>query len=238
MRARDAVWLVAAAAATPPLAWSAALVAAPGALAWPDSPVAWRGAAADALLYTAAAISIVAPLVGVVASPRPGAPRILPAALAAFVVGSAILTLWARWAEADAAAFVLTSHAALASVTAGLCALGLLCGALFRHQLDAALAAVTLTVAVAGGLFVAGPMVGDVPAAVRAAALLASPVAAIAAAAHIDIVRLQLLYEISPLAHLGTEYSHWSTIAVAHLGASLLFVTGYSLTRHSKGLLR
>ena len=57
-------------------------------------------------------------------------------------------------------------------------------------------------------------------------ALLGSPLVAMASAAHIDLVRMDTLYQISTLAHLGVDYPAWSVTAVCYLAAAVIGLAG------------
>jgi hypothetical protein len=100
----------------------------------------------------------------------------------------------------------------LASATLALAALGALLGTVFRHPLDAAAVAVGVALTAAYGVLVAGAAVGTLSTGMLKAALLASPVMTVATAAHVDLVRTDIWYQVSPLAHIGLEYPAWSTV--------------------------
>jgi len=59
------------------------------------------------------------------------------------------------------------------------------------------------------GVFAAGPLATDLPTGVVNAALLASPIVSAASAADIDLLRTDVLYRISPLAHGRFDYPSW-----------------------------
>jgi hypothetical protein len=199
----------------------------------------WRAAAADALLYIASAAVIAAPLAGVaVGSRKPGAwlssadvstlaavwPLVIAVVL--FVTTSAMLTVFGfgiggddRWR------FVATSHATLAAVSFALCAFGALCGGTFRDPLDAVACSLLVVFFATAGLLVAGAAVADAPRQLIDLALTASPLVAIASAAHIDIVRMGVPYQISPLAHLQIDYPTWYAASASYVAvAGLCFV--------------
>ena len=99
----------------------------------------------------------------------------------------------------------LQSHAVLWSAALALAAFGALCGRMFREPLDAAACAVGLALLTAFALFAAGPVLDGIPTRLLDAALAANPIVATAAAASIDIFRMDLLYQLSPLAHRQVE---------------------------------
>jgi len=226
-RARD---LYFAAAALPVVPAAASIVAALEPSEWSElSGALVRGLTADALLYSAACVVIAAPLAGVaVASRRREGPAgaasstahdvsRLAVATVVFCGVSAILTAARLGFSAETLGFVWRSHAVLASVTLALGALGALFGRLCREPLDAAAASLVLSVTAAYGVLVAGAPVGGIPPAVLKMVMLASPVMTIASAAHVDLVRSDIWYQISPLAHVQVEYPTWGAVCGAYL---------------------
>lgn len=235
------LWL--AAAALPCVAAAASVFVHIEPSAWltmPDS--VRRGVTADALLYIAAALILAAPLAGVVTGTAgrpdgkgpartagPGVTGPLVIAVLVFVASSAVVTLLG-WGQIDRPAlqFVAASHATLGAVGLALAAFGAFCGALFRDPLDAAAVSIGVVLLATGGLLVAGASVGDLPQAWIHAGLTASPLVAITAAAEIDIVRMGLPYQISPLAHLQVDYPTWYTASGCYLVVAVLCFAGYS----------
>lgn len=212
-----------AAALLPLLPGLASIAALVGEAGWSSlSGALVRAVTGDALLYTAACVVVAAPLAGVAAvaghrhAPRAVAMR-LAFATAIFCAVSAAITTARVGADVRALGFVATSHAVLASATLALAALGALLGSLLRNPLDAAAVAVTLALTAAYGVLVGGASVGEMPPALLKAALLASPVMTVATAAQVDLVRSDIWYQISPLAHVRLEYPAWGTVCVAYL---------------------
>lgn len=167
-----------------------------------------RNVTPDALLYSAVCAVVAAPLAGVAV----GCWRRLAVGTALMCAVSAALTLARLGVSAESLEFVATSHAVLASATVALAALGALLGTFFRHPLDAAAVAVGVALTAAYGVLVAGAAVGTLSTGMLKAALLASPVMTVATAAHVDLVRTDIWYQVSPLAHIGLEYPAWSTV--------------------------
>jgi hypothetical protein len=199
------------------------LVPALASIAGALEPVEWSGLTAslvrnvtpDALLYTAVCVVVAAPLAGVaVTSTR----RVL-IAIAVFCAMSAALTLARLGLDADTLRFVATSHAVLASATVALAALGAWLGSVLGDPLDAAGIALAIAVTAAYGVLVAGAPVGELPPPMLKAALLASPVMSVATAAHVDLVRSDIWYQVSPLAHVHLEYPAWTTVCGSYLAA-------------------
>ena len=184
--------------------------------AWPAVDAALvRGVTPDALLYTAVCVVVAAPLAGVALTST----RHLLTAVAVFCAMSAALTLARLGLDADTLRFVATSHAVLASATVALAALGAWLGSVMRDPLDAAAVALTIAFAAAYGVLVAGAPVGEMSPPMLTAALLASPVMSVATAAHVDLVRSDTWYQISPLAHMHLEYPAWTTVCGSYLAA-------------------
>jgi hypothetical protein len=198
-----------------------------------------RAAAADALLYIAGTAVLAAPLAGVVIGARRrgawlshkehsalAAAWPLSIAVALFVLSSALLTVAGFGiAGEDGWRFVATSHATLAAVSFALGAFGALCGGTFRDPLDAVACSLLVVFFATAGLLVAGASVADAPRQFIDLALTASPLVAIASAAHIDIVRMGVPYQISPLAHLQIDYPSWYAASASYLAvAGLCFV--------------
>jgi hypothetical protein len=227
------VSLYLAAALLPLVASVASLATAVDGSAWADvTPSLLRAVTPDALLYSAVGVVVAAPLAGVAVASfrrRPGVERRrqpalrtvgqLALATAIFSVVSALLTIARLGLDAEAIRFAITSHAVLASVTVALAAFGAWLGSLFRDPLDAAALAVTATLTAAYGVLVAGAPVGELSAPILKAALLASPLMTVATAAQVDLVRTDIWYQISPLAHVRLEYPSWGMMCGAYLAA-------------------
>ena len=228
IRQFGALWLLF--CCIPPLSMAASLLVNVDAGSWPSiSMPLMRALAADAWLYCAGFITIAAPLAGVAAawSRKPlrglaasegaaaealATARPLLVAVLLFTAVSALLTL--ALADAPGAAtFTATSHATLAAVALALAVFGAFCGASFADPLDAAACSLGLVLLTAAGVLVAGASLERVPPAFIDLALTASPLVAMTSAARIDILRMDTLYQISPLAHLQVEYPAWYTAA-------------------------
>lgn len=242
MRIRPIAWWLAAAIA-PAIAFGTSLVhnAEPRVWLRLSRPLA-QAVAGDAILYSASALVVIAPLVGVAVVARRRAPNdadgmllsptvrarasirrdtsAVVGGLAVFVTVSALLFIFALGITPDAVMFVATLHATLASAALALFALGGFCAAWLRHPLDAAGCALTAALISTAGVLVAGAPVADAPRALVNAALIASPLVGIASAARIDIVRMDVLYRLSPLAHIGFDYPEWYTTSACYLLAA------------------
>jgi hypothetical protein len=209
------------------------------ALWWSMSQASKRALTADALLYTAGAVVLFAPLAGVVVAAGGRARRAkgdasgalettwsLTIAMSMLVAASAALTIfWWGPSDPDALRLVATSHATVFAVGLALSAFGALCGATFNDSLDAAGCSLTIVLVAAGWLLVAGASLVNAPRALLELALTASPFVTMASAAHIDVMRMAVPYQMSPLAHLQVQYASWSMACGWYLAfAGLCFV--------------
>jgi hypothetical protein len=228
-----------AAALLPLLPGVASIVEALGGAGWAGMTTSLvRAVTPDALLYTAAAVVVASPLAGVWVASQRRRPleiaRRLGIATAIFCAASAALTTVRLGGEPGTLLLVLTSHAVLGSVTLALAALGAFMGTLLRDPLDAAALAAGTALLAAGGVLVAGAPVGRLPAPALEAALLASPVLTVATAAHVDLVRSDIWYQISPLAHMRLDYPAWTTVCGVYLLAGFAGFGAIGWSRHGR----
>jgi hypothetical protein len=184
-------------------------------------------------IVEASVLVVAAPLCGVALAVR----RFRGAIPAAVLFGlallvSAIWTMLASGPSSESIPTTLVSHATLAVAGLALAALGGWFGAACRDPLDAA----AWSGAAALAVFAAGPLAGDLPTSVVNAALLASPIVSTASAANVDLLRTDLLYRISPLAHGRFEYPLWYS-ALAVYGAVLLISVAGTARSLRKGWL-
>lgn len=143
---------------------------------------------------------------------------------AALAMTSAILGLGLRGAVDIPT--LLASHAVLWAGSLMMAALGAFCASRLADPLDAAASAAGLAVMSAAAVFVAGPILSSVPSTVLSAALMGSPIAATALAANLDIFHGDVLYRVSPLAHMRVDYPTVSTTLVSYLAIALVLFTG------------
>ena len=186
--------------------------------------------ASDALLFTTASAIVCAPVLGAVISSRyrhrradgRALPAVIPlaGAVTVFTTVSAMLTFAWRFGRGDEVLFVERSHLTLFAAAAALAGIGALSATRFRHALDAAGFSLLVALVASVGLLVGGAGVGDLPRLIVTAGLTASPLITMASAAEIDIVRSDLLYQISPLAHMQIEYPTWSMAAACYLAVA------------------
>ncbi len=169
----------------------------------------------------------VAPVCGVALATRRfrgAVPAAAAFALALLVSAGWTMASW-DWSTA-AAAGVLASHATLAVIGLALAALGAWFGSTLRDPLDAAAFSGGAALVAALGLFAAGPLAADLPTGIVNAALSVSPIVSVASAANVDLLRTDLLYRISPLAHLRFEYPAWNSPLLLYGVVLLVSVAG------------
>jgi hypothetical protein len=161
-------------------------------------------------IFEAAILVVAAPLCGVaLASRRFRDGRRAAALFVTLLAASAAGTLAVGGSSPDAVRGVLLSHATLGVTGFALAALGAWLGSTFRDPLDAAALSTGVALVAALGLFALGPLGSNLSTGIVNAALSASPIVSVAWAADVDLLRIDLLYRISPLAHRQFAYPMW-----------------------------
>jgi len=160
-----------------------------------------------------------------------------------FTLVSALLTIGWRFGQGDALAFAARSHITLAAVAMALAAWGAVCGLWFHNAMDAVGVSLLTTLVAAGGLLLGGTLSADLPRSLVAIGLTASPLFVAASAAQIDLLHSDLLYQISPLAHVQIGYPTWTVATACYLlaaGIGILTLTAakrrFAFSSHTKGL--
>lgn len=198
---------------------------------------------ASLFIVEAAVVVLTAPLAGVALGSRLadrgvwaalGPPTI---ALAALLSLSGLATIAARGVTNETLRTALVSHTTLGAAALALGAFGALCRSAFRDPLDAAACGAGLAIVAAAGLFAAGPAVADLPTPLVNAALAANPIVATASAANIDLLRTDLLYRLSPLAHRRFDYPVWYAASAGYLAVAIICVACVARLRPPKGSL-
>jgi hypothetical protein len=122
---------------------------------------------------------------------------------------------------------VAHSHATLSAAALALGSVGVLSATAVDDPLDAVAAASACSALLGGSIFFFGPLLTDLPTPLLNIGVLVNPIVAIAAAADLDIFRMEALYRLSPLAHLRFDYPAWTTpiiffvmLAVSSLGVA------------------
>jgi hypothetical protein len=203
----------------------------------------WR-AAVDALLLFTLLICVFAPAAGVAIAassrerqPDPLAPphgvrrslrmaaRLMAATLPGIAISAAATMLMMRGMP-GVGQVASASHVTLALAAIAFGLLGAWAGVVLAHPLDAAGAAIAASLVLATAVLLAGPIIDGLPRWAVDAALVASPVVSVAAAANIDLFRTELLYQLSPLASLGFGYPSWVTSCLLYGAAAAVCVSG------------
>lgn len=199
-----------------------------------------RIVAADALVIEAAALAVLAPLAGVMLMAHtPGASRAaqlrrlaLPGVV--FTAVSCIAALAAASMTGMTMALAIRSHATLCAVALALTALGALCRTLCRDVLDAAAAAIVVSIAISAAVLVGGPALAEWPQALVDMGLLASPPIAVSASAGLDLLRGEVLYQLSPISHRRFTYPAWHTSVLTYAAAAAVFTAAGFRKSHIK----
>lgn len=176
-------------------------------------------------IFEAAVLVVAAPLCGVALARRL---RGTAPAAALFVAALTVSALWTLgvlgWSAAGGR--VLVSYTTVGTVGFALAALGAWFGSIWSDPLDAAALSVGSALVAAFGIFAAGPLAANLPTAVVNAALMASPIVSTASAADVDLLRTDLLYRISPLAHGRFDYPSWFAPLAAYGTLLLISLAG------------
>ncbi len=192
----------------------------------------WR---VDALLVESVTLLVLGPLAGVATARRRTTERpdpvVIVARCGAMAVAFAVAGAMCSWVAGPSrdAALVVPAALTIGAAALALTAVGAAGACLVRHPLDAAASALFVSVLAGVGALAAGPLVADASARVVDAALLVSPVVAAASAANVDLLRGDLLYRFSPIAHSQFQYPAWPAAcavyaAVAAVGLAVVVV--------------
>ncbi len=177
---------------------------------------------------------MVAALVGLLLAPVAGAAggwsaigrRVRVAMTLVFLSSAALLMISWRAIPGGIAA-AASGHAAFLVSAACLVAWGRVgrpsVGSELTTGLTGLLAATALTI----GPFALGPLMSDLPLGAYNWMLLANPLVTVSSAAGIDLLHLDLLYRLSPLAHRGVALPAWTT---ACSGYAVLGLAGYGVS--------
>ena len=231
--------------AVPPFVWlvlAAAARSEHGPRPWPLAVL--EGLLVNALLVDAVLVIVCVPVAAVwlMALARParvdnvddrsrdgGRERAVPALLMlvlVFVCSAAVTSWGASGWSSEAVRRLASPHLTLAAAAFALAGVGAWCGLMFRHPLDAVACSLAVSLIAAGAILLGGPSVADAPRLLVAAGLLVSPLVTTAAAAGVDLFRTDVLYHVSPLAHVRLEYPAWQTAAGLYLFVALVCFGG------------
>ena len=156
--------------------------------------------------------------------------RMMVRATAATASSAAIILALRSSIDAPA---LLKSHAMLWTVTLTFAAMGAACAAMLAEPLDGAATATVVAVLAATALFAAGPALDGLPPRLLDAALVANPVVATAVGANLDLFRMDLFYQLSPLAHRQIDYPAAAVVLAAYalMAAGMLLLAAARLDR-------
>ncbi len=202
--------------------------------AWFSPSEGWRGLAPVGILFSTATLLVAAPLTGLAVAVRTR--RLAPGAWAAtritcgtLLMGAAAWTAAAAGLTAVLAAAagegvstpLLAAHAVQGAAALALAFMGALTATWFNEPLDAGAFSLTVVAVGSVGILVAGTLVELLPETLVEWAVAASPLLAVSSAAHIDVMRSDVVYQISPLAHVQVPVPGWpAAIAVYVLVAA------------------
>jgi hypothetical protein len=213
---------------------------------WPPmTRASARAASVNALLLSGLWTIVMAPLAAVMVTRRCRqagtvaewvAPLTrLAAAIACYVAMSAVIAIALTNVQTTALAPIAFSHITLGTGMLAFAAVGVFFSAMLRDPLDAGLASLAVTLTLGIGILVGGPSVSDLPRGIVNAALAGSPLVASAAAANIDLLRLDILYHVSPIAHFQFAYPSWYAAAGLYVASGLLLLGGSMLVVRTTG---
>lgn len=213
---------------------------------WPPlTRASARAASVNALLLSGLWMSVLAPLAAVMVTRRcRQAAKVsawasslarLAGAIACYVAMSAVIAIALTNVQTTALAPIAFSHITLGTGMLAFAAVGVFCSAALRDPLDAGLASLAVTLTLGIGILVAGPSVSDLPRGIVNAALAGSPLVASAAAADIDLLRLDVLYHVSPIAHVQFAYPSWYTATGLYVATGMLLLGGSMLLVRTTG---
>jgi len=146
--------------------------------------------------------------------------------VAGFVLSSAAVSYAGWYAPGEAGGAIARSHLTLAAAGLALSGGATWWGGGLRHPLDAVACSLGIALFATGAILLGGPALADAPQAFVAAGLLASPLVTTAAAAGLDVLRTDVLYQVSPLAHVRLAYPAWQAAAGLYLLVALAGFAG------------
>ncbi len=145
----------------------------------------------------------------------------IAAFVAGFVLSSAAVSYAGWYAPGEAGRAIVRSHLTLAAAGLALSGIAAWCGVSLRHPLDAVACSLGMSLFATGAILLGGPWLADAPQPFVAAGLLASPLVTTTAAAGLDVLRTDVLYQVSPLAHVRLSYPAWQAAAGMYLLVAL-----------------
>lgn len=206
---------------------------------WLSPSPAWSGLAPVALLYSTGLLIAAAPLLGVAFAGRglqagarswPAARRIvamLSVGAGAFAGSAAVWTTALDFLAGEGVSTpLLTGHLVQGAVFLAVALGSAMLACRLANPLDAAGWSVALTWLASFGMLGAGTMVERLPRPLADWALGAGPLMAVATAGQIDVLRFDVVYQISPLAHVQVLLPSWPMVVAAYLLVSAACAIG------------
>ena len=175
----------------------------------------WPVAAGNLFVGTSLVALLVAPVSGA-ATPATGLSR---RTLVATIVGLIALAcvLGFGWRSVPGGPLAaLTGPLALTVGVWALRQIGRLIGSAMTDDLGAALAGLAVAVSLTIGPFALGPGLDGLSAGQSARLLMANPLVTATNAAGIDLLHLDLVYQLSPLAHRGVALPSWMALSLSY----------------------
>lgn len=200
--------------------------------AWFSPSPAWSGLAPVTLLYSTGLLIAAAPIAGVAVGQREllaaratGAAATASRIVSSLAVGAlafaaaAFASTWAFGLVAGEAFSLplLSAHLVQGAAALAIALGGAVLACWLRNPLDAAGWSVALTCLGSFGLLGAGTLVERLPRTLVEWALGASPLMAVATAGHIDVLRTDVVYQISSLAHVQVGLPSWPVVLAVYL---------------------
>ena len=200
--------------------------------AWLSPADGWQGLAPVGILFSTTLLLVAAPLCGLAVAVHARQLAPFGGAWAATRDTCGVLALgaiaWTAAAIGSTAAItamagdplsppLVAAHIVQGAAALALALVGALAGAWFREPLDAAAFSLTLALVASLGILGAGTLVELLPERLVEWAVAGSPLLAVSSAAHIDVMRTDLVYQISPLAHTQTPSFSWPAAAGAYV---------------------
>ena len=175
----------------------------------------WPVTSGNVFLFAAVAGLALAPIAGA-ARGRHTASRSLPAVVALVFLASMALLMISWRAIPGGVVAAAAGHAALLISMLTLASLGRLARGVFSNTLAAGLAGLVAAIVITVGPFALGPLLQDAPLSLCRVIFFANPLVNIASAADIDLLHVDVIYRLSPLAHRGVALPAWITACSAY----------------------
>ncbi|HEY6508088.1 MAG TPA: hypothetical protein VIY56_08735 [Vicinamibacterales bacterium] len=203
--------------------------------AWFSPSPAWSGLAPVALLYSTGLLIAAAPaagaalgyreLFGAKAAGASSTPVRIVGRLAvgalAFAAAAAAATATIGFMAGDAfSTSLLSAHLVQGAAALALALGGAWLAGWLRNPLDAALWGVTLACLGSFGVLGAGTLVERLPRALVEWTLGVSPLMAVATAGQVDVLRTDIVYQVSPLAHVQMQLPDWPIVVAGYLSVA------------------